>query len=218
MSRPRKVKVGKQFNINMSCNPGSFTIPIEIGSIHFKKALCDLGASINLMPLSIYEKLGLVDKSVVQPKGVLEDVLVKVRNFIIPMDFVVLDFEEDREIPILLGRPFIATSRSIIDLEKKELTMEINGETETFKCGSHQSDESWRKPGEQCHYIFTFESNYPESRDTLNVINARLKSRPRHPKKEESVSQHGNPVSQHCVQNTRIRESTSMSRHGTSVS
>ncbi|KAA3484988.1 bromodomain-containing protein [Gossypium australe] len=98
-------------------NLGSFTIPIEIRSIHFNRALCNLGASINLIPLSIFEKLKLVDlkttqiilqladRSLACPKGVLEDVLFKVRSFIIPKNFVVLDFEEDREISILLGRP-----------------------------------------------------------------------------------------------------------------
>lgn len=68
------------------------------------------------------------------PKGVLEDVLVKVRSFIVPTDFVILDFEGDCEIPILLGKPFLVTSKSTIDLEKNELTMKINGEIETFKC------------------------------------------------------------------------------------
>ncbi|KAA3483922.1 Integrase, catalytic core [Gossypium australe] len=98
---PRKLK-----------DPGSFSISIEIGSIHFNKALCDLGATINLMPLSIFQKLGLGDikttqiMSLVRPKGVLEDVLIKVQSFIIPADFVVLDFEKDPEVPILLGRPF----------------------------------------------------------------------------------------------------------------
>ncbi|KAA3486812.1 Retrovirus-related Pol polyprotein from transposon 17.6 [Gossypium australe] len=129
MSRRRKIKVGEQVSINASCSsiisrgvpkkfkdPRSFTIPIEIESIHFNRALCDLGASIH-------------------PKSVLEDVLVKVCSFIIPIDFVVLDFEEDREIPILLGRPFLATFRSTIDLEKNELTMKINSETKFFKCG-----------------------------------------------------------------------------------
>ncbi|KAA3483596.1 Retrovirus-related Pol polyprotein from transposon opus [Gossypium australe] len=165
--------------------PRSFTIPINIGSIHFKKALCDLGASKKLMPLSIYEKLGVGDlknTQIILPLayrfiGELEDVLVKVRSFISPKNFVVLDFEEDREIPILLGRPFLATFRSTIDLEKNELKMKINGETETFRCGSYQSEESRRKQGERCHYIFTFESNCPEFKDTLDVINVGLKSR-----------------------------------------
>ncbi|KAA3473933.1 Retrovirus-related Pol polyprotein from transposon opus [Gossypium australe] len=122
-------------------DPRSFTVPIEIRDIHFIKALCDLGAGINLMPLSIYEKPG----SLIQLKGVLEDVLVKVCNFIILADFVILDFEQDHEIPILLGRPFLATSRSTIDLEKNELTMNINGEMESFKCGHQQIGENKRK-------------------------------------------------------------------------
>ncbi|TYI56815.1 hypothetical protein E1A91_D11G238300v1, partial [Gossypium mustelinum] len=83
--------------------------------------------------------LQLADRSLVQPKGVIEDVLVKVCNFIIPTDFVILDFEKNREIPILLGRPFLAMLKSTIDLEKNELTMNINGEMETFKCGHKQS-------------------------------------------------------------------------------
>ncbi|KAA3484856.1 signal transducer and activator of transcription A-like [Gossypium australe] len=87
-------------------DPGSFPIPTEIGDIHFSKALYDLRAIINVMRLFIYEKirledlkniqitLSLVDRSSVQPKGVLKDMLIKVRNFIIPADFVILDFKE----------------------------------------------------------------------------------------------------------------------------
>ncbi|XP_075492457.1 uncharacterized protein LOC142530508 [Primulina tabacum] len=104
-------------------DPGSFSIPCTIGSSFFSKSLCDLGASINLMPHSCFEKLGigevkpttislqLADRSIKYPRGVVEDVLVKVDKFIFPVDFVVLDMEEDREIPIILGRPFFATER-----------------------------------------------------------------------------------------------------------
>ncbi|KAA3480559.1 bromodomain-containing protein [Gossypium australe] len=125
MSRRRKIKVDEQVSISTSCStiiprwvpqklkdPGSFTISIEIGSIYFNRSLCDLRASINLMPLFGLKKLG----SSFHPRSVLEDVLVKVRSFIIPADFVVLDFEEDCEISILLGKPFLAISRSTIDL------------------------------------------------------------------------------------------------------
>ena len=84
---------------------GSFTILCTIGSINFEKVLCDLGASINLMPFSILQKLGLkeptpfnmilhlADRSIAYPRGILEDVLVKVDKFIFPVDFVVLDIE-----------------------------------------------------------------------------------------------------------------------------
>jgi hypothetical protein len=99
-------------------DPGSFNIPCTIGNSHFDKALCDLGASINLMPLSVFRKLGLqeptptnislqlADRSIAYPHGIVEDVLVKVEKFIFPADFVVLDIEEDENVPIILGRPF----------------------------------------------------------------------------------------------------------------
>ncbi|KAJ8762253.1 hypothetical protein K2173_007409 [Erythroxylum novogranatense] len=84
------------------------------------KALMDLGASINLMPLSVFRKLGLAepkpttislqlaDRSITYPRGIIKDVLVKVEKFIFPVDFLVLDMEEDIDIPIILGRPFMA--------------------------------------------------------------------------------------------------------------
>ncbi|KAL5571985.1 hypothetical protein UlMin_021582 [Ulmus minor] len=102
-------------------DPGSFTIPCSIGNQYFGKALCDLGASINLMPMSIFKKLGieearptivslqLVDRSIAYPEGKIEDVLVKVDKFIFPVDFIVLDYDADLEVPIILGRPFLAT-------------------------------------------------------------------------------------------------------------
>ncbi|XP_022889199.1 uncharacterized protein LOC111404654 [Olea europaea var. sylvestris] len=88
-------------------DPGSFTIPCTIGSSSFDKALCDLGASINLMPLSVFKKLGLgkvkltivtlqlANRSLTYPQGIIEDVIVKVNKFIFPANFVVLDMEED---------------------------------------------------------------------------------------------------------------------------
>ncbi|XP_065616476.1 uncharacterized protein LOC111986064 [Quercus suber] len=109
-------------------DPGSFTIPCTIGKSYFDRALCDLGASINLMPLSIFKKLGLgeakpttislqlADRSIKYPRGVIENVLVKVDKFIFPIDFIVLDMDEDKEIPLILGRPFLATGRTLIDV------------------------------------------------------------------------------------------------------
>ncbi|CAH9074071.1 unnamed protein product [Cuscuta epithymum] len=103
-------------------DPGSFTIPCFIGDLTFDRALTDLGASINLMPLVLYEKLALgplkptrmciqlADRSVKYPQGIIEDVLVKVDKFIFPVDFVILDMDQDREVPLILGRPFLATA------------------------------------------------------------------------------------------------------------
>ena len=89
------------------------------------------------MPLSIFRRLGLgeakptrvtlqmADRSIKHPRGVIEDVLVKVDKFIFPADFVVLDMEEDRDIPIILGRPFLATGKALIDVQKGELRLRV---------------------------------------------------------------------------------------------
>ncbi|XP_060965092.1 uncharacterized protein LOC133034089 [Cannabis sativa] len=126
-------------------DPGSFTISISIGGRDVGRALCDLGASINLMPMSIFKKLEigearpttitlqLADRSMAHPDGKIEDVLVQVDKFIFPADFIILDYEEDREVPIILGRPFLATGRTLIDVEKGELTMRAQDEQATFK-------------------------------------------------------------------------------------
>ena len=125
-------------------DPGSFTIPCTIGNAIIEKALCDLGASINLMPLSIFRPLGLgearpttvtlqlADRSLKHPRGIIEDVLVKVDKFIFPADFIVLDMEEDKEIPIILGRPFLATGRAMIDVQRGELKLRVQEEEVKF--------------------------------------------------------------------------------------
>ncbi|CAL2238234.1 unnamed protein product [Prunus armeniaca] len=130
-------------------DPGSFSINITIGDKLVEKAMLDLGVSINLMPYSVYLQLGLgglkattislqlADRSVKYPRGIVEDILVQVDKLILPADFVVLDMEEapihDRELPILLGRPFMATAKTIIDVQNGLLTMTVLGETVQFK-------------------------------------------------------------------------------------
>ncbi|XP_073041876.1 uncharacterized protein [Primulina eburnea] len=76
--------------------------------------------------------LQLADRSIKYPRGVVEDVLVKVDKFIFPVDFVVLDMEEDREIPLILGRPFLATGKALIDVQKGELVLRLNDESVVF--------------------------------------------------------------------------------------
>ncbi|XP_009778612.1 uncharacterized protein LOC142165894 [Nicotiana tabacum] len=96
-------------------DPGSFTIPLSLGKQEVGRALCDLGASINLMSSSLFKQLGLgvlrpttitlqlADRSLVMPEGIIKDVLVRVGKFILPADFIVLDYEADDEVPIILG-------------------------------------------------------------------------------------------------------------------
>ena len=119
---------------------GSVTIPCTIGDRSFKKALIDLGASVSLMPLSIYKRLGIgnvqdtrmtlqfADHSVKRPYGIVEDVLVKIDKFVFPVDFVILEMPEDEEIPIILGRPFLETGRCLIDIEEGTMTLKVYDE------------------------------------------------------------------------------------------
>ena len=120
-------------------DPGSFTVPCEIGTKYYGKGLCDLGASINLMPASVFRKLGieaemrptsvtlqLADRSIVHPDEIIDNILLMVGKLIIPVDFVICDIEEDENIPIILGRPFLATSGALIDVAKGELTLRVN--------------------------------------------------------------------------------------------
>ena len=128
-------------------DPGSFTIPCVIGNTKFKHAMLDLGASINVMPYSIYASMNLgelkndgviiqlADRSNAYPKGVLENVLVQVGHLIFPADFYVLDMDESTHsspMPILLGRPFMKTASTKIDVAKGALTMEFDGEMINF--------------------------------------------------------------------------------------
>nr|XP_023871776.1 uncharacterized protein LOC111984376 [Quercus suber] len=126
-------------------DPGMFTIPCTIGNTQLEKAMLDLGASINVMPYSMYVslKLGplnktsvviqLADRSIAYPKGVVEDVVVQVNNLVFPADFYVLDIGNgDQTTPILLGRPFLKTSKTTIDVHSGTLTMKFDGEIVKF--------------------------------------------------------------------------------------
>ncbi|XP_047252235.1 uncharacterized protein LOC124887097 [Capsicum annuum] len=125
-------------------DPRAFTIPCTIGMYKFGKALCDLGESINLMPFSMFQKLGLgslnpttmrllmADRSIKKFIGVLYDVLVKVDRFIFPANFVILDCEIDHEVPKTLGRTFIATRRALVDVECGDIKFRVNNEEVFF--------------------------------------------------------------------------------------
>ncbi|GJW11666.1 reverse transcriptase domain-containing protein [Tanacetum coccineum] len=119
-------------------DPGKFLIPCDFPRMDVCYALADLGASINLMPLSIWKKLSLpeltptrmtlelADRSITRSKGLAEDVFVKVRKFHFRTDFVVVDFEADPRVPLILGRSFLRTSRALIDVYGEEITLRVN--------------------------------------------------------------------------------------------
>ncbi|XP_042009150.1 uncharacterized protein LOC121757716 [Salvia splendens] len=141
-------------------DPGSFNISYVIGNDRQTKALCDLGENINLMPLSFFRKLKfgvlkpttitlqMADKTVKFPNGVLENVLVRVNDFIFPVDFVVLDMKEDPNVSLILGRPFLATGNALIDVTKGELTRRNGNKTVILsmldKMKRHKMEESKR--------------------------------------------------------------------------
>ena len=130
-------------------DPGSPTISVNVGGTCIDKALLDLGASVNLLPYSVYNKLGLgelkptnitlslADRSVQIPKGIVEDVLVKVDKFYYPVDFVVLDTEPiangPNHVPIILGRPFFATANAIINFRNGVMQLTFGNMTLELK-------------------------------------------------------------------------------------
>nr|GEV99161.1 reverse transcriptase domain-containing protein [Tanacetum cinerariifolium] len=124
--------------------PSKFLIPCNFSRMDVCHALADLGASINLMPLFIWKKLSLpeltptrmtlelADQSITRPKGVTEDVFVKVGKFYFLSDFVVVDFEADPRVPLSLGRSFLRTGRALIDVYGEEITLWVNDKDVTF--------------------------------------------------------------------------------------
>ena len=125
-------------------DPCSFSIPCAVGDVSISRALCDLGASVSHMPYSICKRLQvgelkptsisiqLTDRSVKYPIGMLEDVPLQVGKFFTPCDFVVMEMEEDSQIPIILGRPFLATAGATIDVKNGRLSLHVGEEKLEF--------------------------------------------------------------------------------------
>nr|GFA36811.1 reverse transcriptase domain-containing protein [Tanacetum cinerariifolium] len=132
-------------------------------------ALADLGASINLMPLSIWKKLllpevtptrmtlELVDRSIARPKGVAEDVFVKVGKFHFPTDFMVVDFEADPRVPLILRRSFLRTGRALIDVYGEEITLKVNDESVNFNLN------------QTMRYSLTYDDNSVNRVDVIDI-------------------------------------------------
>ena len=135
------------------------------------------------MPLSIFKRLGLgearpttvtlqlADRTLKHPRGVIEDVLVKVDKFIFPVDFIVLDMEEDKEIPIILGKPFLATGMAMIDVQKGELKLRVQDDEVRFNVFNEV-----RHPAESdaCFVIKAVEAIVPIQSGLTNPLEASL--------------------------------------------
>nr|GFA74554.1 reverse transcriptase domain-containing protein [Tanacetum cinerariifolium] len=132
-------------------DPGRFLIPCDFSEFDNCLALADLGARINLIPLSIWKKLilptlndmkmvlELADRTISKPTGVAENVFVKVGKFYFPADFVVLDFVADPRVPLILGRPLLSTAHALIDVYEGEIILKHDDQSLTLKCGDTPS-------------------------------------------------------------------------------
>ncbi|GJU73613.1 retrovirus-related pol polyprotein from transposon TNT 1-94 [Tanacetum coccineum] len=117
-------------------NHGSFILPCIIGNHSMSNALADLGASISVMPYSLFKRLGLgslkpikmTNRSMRSPKGIKENVLVKISNFVFPVDFVVLNIIEDENVLIILGRPMLATTHAKIHVYVKKISLRVGND------------------------------------------------------------------------------------------
>jgi hypothetical protein len=126
-------------------DPGSFAIPCMIGSETIDKALCYLGATVSLLPLSLFKRMGigelkptelvlkLVDRSTINLAGFVEDIPIKIEGIYILDDFVVVDIEEDDDVPIILGRPFLATVGALVDVKNGRIVFQVSDKMVGFE-------------------------------------------------------------------------------------
>jgi len=167
LSKKRKIGDNETITLTRGCSaiiqkklppklkdPGSFSITCVIGKETIDKAICDLGSSVSLLPLSLLKRIGisdlkptkmtlqLADCSIIYPAGILEDIPIKVGKIYIPADFVVVDIKEDFEIPILLGRPFIPTAGVVINVKYGKIAFHAGDEKVEFEIAKLRKDSS----------------------------------------------------------------------------
>ncbi|GKE43026.1 hypothetical protein Tco_1470310, partial [Tanacetum coccineum] len=133
-------------------DPGSFILPCSIERLDFNNALANLGASISIMPFSMFKRLGIgklepinmviemADDTKCIPKGIVKNLLIKIDKFSLPVDFVILDMIEDFRMPVILGRPLLATAHAKVDIFRKTISLEVGNEKVIFKMRSNFSD------------------------------------------------------------------------------
>ncbi|GJZ29212.1 reverse transcriptase domain-containing protein, partial [Tanacetum coccineum] len=161
-------------------DPGKFLIPCALQELNRTSALADSGASINLLPHSIYKKLGLealtptqmtlelANRSITHPMGIAKDVLVRVDGFTFLADFVVVNFEPDPRVPIILGRPFLRTAKDLIDLYEETLTLRVGKEELVYY--AYKSEKNKEKNFVHAISIIDFSKDDPFSGSTTNTL------------------------------------------------
>ncbi|GJU69817.1 reverse transcriptase domain-containing protein [Tanacetum coccineum] len=171
-------------------DPSRFLILCDFPEMDECLALADLGASINLMPLSVWEKLNLLDltktrmileladRTISTPTGIAEDVFMKVGTFFFPADFVVVDYIADPRVPLILGRPFLRTARALIDVHGEQMTLRHDDQSITFKVGDTK----------------TFSYNTIESVNRVDVIDVACEEFAQEVLGFLNISKSGNPT------------------------
>ncbi|GJV87830.1 reverse transcriptase domain-containing protein [Tanacetum coccineum] len=164
-------------------DPGKFLIPCALQELNRTSALAASGASINLLPHSIYKKLELealtltrmtlelANRSITHPMGIAEDVVVRVDEFTFLADFVVVNFEPDPRVPIILGRPFLRTAKALIDLYEETLTLRVGKEELMMPFSELPLLPYLKKPS---HYFFSVKisDNFEKFADELAPLNS----------------------------------------------
>ncbi|GJX44739.1 reverse transcriptase domain-containing protein [Tanacetum coccineum] len=157
---------------------GKFLIPCSFSELNCK-ALADLGASINLMPLSVWKKLGLselistrmtlelANRSVCTPAGIAWDVFVPVGRFMFPVDFIIVDYESDPRVPLILGRPFLRTARALIDVHREELILRDDDERLILNMKHGTSSYSNKHQRESINMIDIYNISYKDYLEDL---------------------------------------------------
>ncbi|GJQ90847.1 reverse transcriptase domain-containing protein [Tanacetum coccineum] len=163
-------------------DPGKFLIPCGFSELKCK-ALADLGASINLMPLSVWKELGLpelistqmtlelANRDICTPKGIARDVFVLVGKFTFPADFVIVDYESDPRVPLILGRPFLRTARALIDVHGEEMILRDGNERLILNMRNDTSSYSNEPHQELINMIDVYNVSHEEYREDLFATN-----------------------------------------------
>ncbi|GJY77180.1 reverse transcriptase domain-containing protein [Tanacetum coccineum] len=163
-------------------DPGKFLILCGFSELKCK-SLADLGASINLMPLSVWKKLGLpglistqmtlklANREICTPVGIARDVFVLVGKFTFPTDFVIVDYQSDPGVPLILGRPFLQTARALIDVHREEMILRDGNERLTLNMRHDTSSYSTQPHQESINMIDVYNVSHEEYHEDLFATN-----------------------------------------------